>query len=190
MGGHAGDAAVTAVLPPHQGPSPARRRSCAALTPLILLEGRWDGGRGRGTPARGRSRHPMRMYPCAHTPSAVHAHKHPFLPIPLWVLGPGSLGPALGGRCPHMRWLHGGQGAGSPLPWHQAPPGSLVTQRWGPHDRNGVACSGQAAPQEHVPCRKGGQASMKIGIPSPKRCARTAGGPVLGCHPSRYNEGG
>lgn len=109
-----------------------------------------------------------------------------------------------------------GSGGREPLTVASASPGSLVMQRWGSHDRwhraelgvcgsmgakgtggckdgggwQGVACSGQVAPQEQVPCRKGGQASMKIGIPSPKRCARTAGGPVLECQPSRYNEGG
>lgn len=41
----------------------------------------------------------------------------------------------------------------------------------------GVACSGRAAPREHVPCRKeGGQALAKTGIPSPNGAPRHLGG--------------
>lgn len=51
----------------------------------------------------------------------------------------------------------------------------------------GTACSGRAAPREHVPCGKGGaQALAKTVIPSPKWRAWTpdmGGPPQPGCHP-------
>lgn len=109
----------------------------------------------------------------------------------------GQGAPYHGIRPPLAAWSCRGGGPTTGTGWHRAELGACgsvgAKGMGGCRDGGGgqgVACSGQAAPQEHVPCRKGGQASMKIGIPSPKRCARTAGGPVLGCHPSRYNEGG